>query len=549
MKRLGALVAVLALLWSGCVTGEGAAPRGVLQLSVEQQSTWIRAFNPLAPGEARWPTRAGIYEPLLVHNAVKGEWVPWLATGYRWSDDLLTLTFDIRRGVQWSDGAPMDAGDVAFTLDLLRRFPALDSGSVWSFLASVEAPDAATVVMRFKRVYVPSLSLVAAVPVVPEHVWSKVADPITFTNPDPVATGPFTEVRSFSNQMYELGRNPHYWQPGKPAVEALRFLAYPSNDQANLALVEGSVDWAGNFVPAIDRTFVARDPAHNRYWFPLLGTTVFLYANTTRAPFDDVRVRRALSLSIDRVRVADLAMYGTTVPSHPTGLSDGYADWRIQAGKGEDWTRFDVAEANRLLDEAGSRRGEDGLRRDAKGAPLRFEIGVVAGWSDWVRSAQLIARGLASVGIEAKVRPAEFSAWFSALQRGDFDLSVGWSNDGPTPYAFYRWLMSPATVMPVGEVAPGNWHRFGDREAGALLDRFEQTADVAEQHRLSEALQRRFMATLPAIPLFPGPQWAAFSTRRFTGFPTRENPYASPSPNAGAAPLLVLTELKPVEAP
>ena len=550
MSMLRAIVATCALLlWSGCVTGEGMAPRGVLSVSVEQQSTWIRAFNPLAPGEARWPTRAGIYEPLMVHNAVKGAWVPWLATGYRWSDDLLTLTFDIREGVKWSDGRPMTAADVAYTFGLLKRFPALDGGGLWSFLSSVSAPNATTVELRLSRVYVPSLALIASVPVVPEHVWSKVADPVTFTNPDPVATGPFTVVRSFSNQMYELGRNPNYWQAGKPKVDALRFLAYPSNDQANLALVEGSVDWAGNFVPAIDRTFVSRDPAHNGYWFPLMGSTVFLYANTTRKPFDDVRVRRALSLSIDRAKVADLAMYGTTVPSGPTGLSDGYAAWRTELGPAENWTRFDVAEANRLLDEAGLKRGSDGMRRDAKGAPLTFEIGVVAGWSDWVRAAQLIARGLQEVGVEAKVRPSEFSAWFSSLQRGEFDLAVSWSTDGPTPYAFYRWLMSPATVLPVGEVSPGNWHRFGDVASGKLLEQFEQTADEAQQRSIVEALEHRFAATLPAIPLFPGPQWAAFTTRRFTGFPTKENPYASPSPNAGGASLLVLTELQPVEAP
>jgi peptide/nickel transport system substrate-binding protein len=237
------------------------------------------------------------------------------------------------------------------------------------------------------------------------------------------------------------------------------------------------------------------------------------------------------------------------VPSDPTGLSDGYGSWRTELGPAENWTRFDVAEANRLLDEAGLARGADGMRRDAKGAPLTFEIGVVAGWSDWVRAAQLIARGLQEVGVEAKVRPSEFSAWFSSLQRGEFDLAVSWSTDGPTPYAFYRWLMAPATVLPVGEVSPGNWHRFGDDEAGRLLEQFEQTADEAQQRSIVEGLQHRFAATLPAIPLFPGPQWAAFTTRRFTGFPTKANPYASPSPNAGGASLLVLTELQPVEAP
>jgi peptide/nickel transport system substrate-binding protein len=87
-------------------------------------------------------------------------------------------------------------------------------------------------------------------------------------------------------------------------------IAYPSNDQANLALVEGEIDWAGNFVPAIERTFVARDRAHHGYWYPPTGSTVFVYPNTQRAPLDDVRVRKALSLAIDRRRVVDIGLYG-----------------------------------------------------------------------------------------------------------------------------------------------------------------------------------------------------------------------------------------------
>lgn len=544
-RALAILVAAAICAGSaGCETGRAGTPPGVLSVSVEQQSAWIRTFNPLAPGEARWPTRAGIYEPLLVHNPVAGEWVPWLATEWSWSDDLRSLTFDIREGVEWSDGTPMTARDVAFTFELLREVPALDQGGVWSFVDDVTV-DGSRVTLRTSRVYVPGLQVVAGVPIVPEHIWSEVDDPLTFTNPNPVATGPFTEVRTFQNQVYELGRNPNYWQDGRPYVEALRFLAYPGNDQANMALVEGTVDWAGNFVPAIDRTFVRRDPDHNKYWFPLVGSTVFLYANTTRAPFDDVRVRRALSLALNRERIVEVAMYDYTVPSSPTGLSDSYRSWRLDDDDVEDWTRHDVAEANALLDAAGLAMGDDGVRRGPDGRPLAFDIDVVSGWSDWVRAAQVIATDLRAVGIRAQVRPAEFSAWFSDLQRGEFELAVSWSNDGPSPYAFYRWLMSPDTVQPVGEISAGNWHRFADDEAQRLLDAFERTADRDAQGELADGLQRRFAETLPAIPLFPNPQWAAYSTRRFEGFPSPDAPYASPSPNALPSALLVLTTLRP----
>jgi peptide/nickel transport system substrate-binding protein len=116
---------------------------------------------------------------------------------------------------------------------------------------------------RFQREYVPGFAAIAHQPIVPEHAWRAVPDPVAFANPDPVATGPFTEVRLFRGQVYELGRNPRYWQLGKPAVEAIRLPAFPANDQANLALADGELDWAANYVPAVERVFVRRDPAHH----------------------------------------------------------------------------------------------------------------------------------------------------------------------------------------------------------------------------------------------------------------------------------------------
>src|SRR6185295_20174220 len=118
---------------------------------------------------------------------------------------------------------------------------------------------------------------------------------------------------------------------------------------------------------------------------------------------------------------------------------------------------------------AGCVRGDDGVRRTPDGHPLDFEIEVVSGWSDWVRASQLIARDLGAIGVRAHVQVYEFGAWMSRLQEGSFALSVGYSLDGPTPYRFYRWMMGSETVRPLGQLTPGNWHRFGDDAADQLL--------------------------------------------------------------------------------
>jgi peptide/nickel transport system substrate-binding protein len=513
-----------------------------LTVSIEQQSIWVRNFNPLLPpGRSRWPTRAGVYEPLHVYNPMTGVWTPWLALEHTWSSDLRTLRFALRPEVRWSDGAPFTADDVVFTFELMREHRALDLGHVWGYLGEIRAVDPLTVELDFSRVYVPGLEDVAHQPIVPRHVWERVADPTTFANPDPVGTGPFTEVRVFRDQVYELGANPMYWQ-GPPAVRALRMPAYPGNDAANLALVEGDVDWAGNFVPAVERTFVARDPEHHDAWSPLVGNMVLLWTNTARPPLDDVRVRKALSMAIDRARLVDVAMYGMTRPADATGLTDGYAAWLDPAAGDAAWVHHDPPAAGRLLDEAGFP-----LRGGRRG--LSFDIEVVSGWSDWVRAAQLIARDLAAIGVDAKLRVYDYGAWMSRLQEGSFSLSVGYSLDGPTPYRFYRWTMATSTVQPLGVTAPGNWHRHGDAVADRLLADFERAAAPEAQRELAAALQRRFAEVAPSIPLFPNPMWGETSTVRFVGFPHAGDPYARLSPHAEPDQLLILTSVSPREAP
>jgi peptide/nickel transport system substrate-binding protein len=564
------LVMGMALLSWGGLTGcskskqqEGSAPASgtatttapaaaakktnVLTVTQEAQASWIRNFNPLlAPGSARWPTRAGIYEPLFIYNTLKGEYVPWLASKYEWSEGNKRVTLTARPEVKWSDGQPFTAKDIAFTFELLKKHKALDLYGVWEFVDSIQAKDDNTVEFNLKRPYVPGFLYIAHQPIVAEHAWKDVQDPVTYKNENPVATGPFSVVKVFQNQVFELGRNPNYWQQGKPAIEGLRFPAYPGNDQANLALLNGELDWAGNFVPDIERVYVSKNKENNHYWFPLVGNTTTLYVNTKKKPFDDVRVRKAISMAIDREQIVKIAMYNYTKPSNPTGLSDAHAKWiSPEAEKAGDWVKLDVAKANALLDEAGFKRGEDGVRVGPDKQPLRYDVNVVTGWSDWVRAVQIICQNLKEIGIDASLKTYDLSPYLERIQKGEYDISISWTSEDPSPYYFYRDLMSTDTIKPTGEVAARNWGRYGNTEADGLFKAFEATSDAAEQKKLADQMQMIFVKNAPIIPLFPGPSWGEYNTARFTNFPNKENPYAKLTPNSAPENLFVLTEVKP----
>jgi peptide/nickel transport system substrate-binding protein len=546
------LVLIVSMLLMACSTAARATEPAMLTINLEQQSTWVRNFNLFSPDTRLQASQGVIYEPMLIFNKATGKLVPWLATDYAWSENNTVLTFTIRQGVKWSDGQPFTARDVVFTFDLLNKVPALlnNLGSVLTDdVENYSAPDDFTVQFKFKAVHTEALYVLANQLIVPEHIWKDIQDPATFTNEKPVGTGPFTEVTRFEDQIYIIEKNSYYWQEGKPYFQGLRFPAYPGNDQANMALANGELDWAGNFVPDADKTYVAKNPQNFHYYF-LGGDAIMLYINPTLKPFDNPEIRKAVSMGIDRKMIVNVAMFDYVPPLDATGLSDQYKIWKnpktIEAGV---WTNYDVKKANTLLDAAGMKKGSDGIRIGPDGKPMKYTLLVVNGWTDWISACQIIAQNMKDLGIAITLETPEQNAWQDEVFRGQHQWTIGWSSGGATPYNFYRGQMSKTTVSPVGEPANENWNRYVNPEADKLLDEFARISDPARQKELMDQIQMIFVNDAPALPLFPGPDWYEYVTTRFTGFPTKDNSYAPGPPwnTPVFAPngLLVLTNIKP----
>ena len=528
-----------------------AAPVKATAMTViqEQQASWIRNFNPLiAPGTARWPTRAGVYEPLMVYNTLKGEFVPWLATKSEWSPDNKKLTLTLRPGVKWSDGTPFTAKDVAFTFELLKKHKALDSRG------GVDLPGGRPgrrMTRRsssaLSRAYVPGLVYIAHQPIVPEHKWKDVAGPGHLHERDAGGDRPLHRGEGVPEPDLRARPQPALLAAGQ-ARRRERCASRPTPATIRPTSRCSPVRWTGPAAscPTSSGSSWPRTRTATTTGSRSSATPTTLYVNTAKKPFDDVRVRKAISMAIDRDQIVKVAMYGYTRPSDATALSDAHDRWRNpEAVAAGDWTKFDQAKANALLDEAGLKRGENGMRTLPDKTPMKFDINVVTGWSDWVRAVQLIAQNLKQVGIDANLKTYDFSPYFERIQKGEYDISIGWTSDEPTPYHVYRDLMGTETLRPIGEVSARNWNRFGSKEADALLHAFEGTNDPAEQKKIAGQMQMLFVQNAPAIPLFPGPSWGEYSTRRFTNFPNKDNPYAKLTPNSPPENLFVLVEVKP----
>lgn len=543
----GAVTSVAALLaLAGCSTSSpdgssassSAGSGHLLTIPREDMGTFTRNFNPFSPNAAPMTGQA-IYEPMLIFNPVQGKTVPWLAESWDTADDGKSMKFHLRKDVTWSDGKPLTAQDVVTTFAVQKK-----TLGGYDYLDSVTADDDQTVSFTFNRAYSVALYELGQQLVTPDHVWSKISDPSKDTNETPVGTGPFTEISNFQSQSFDLLPNEKYWQRDKVKIPGIRMLAFAGNDGANLAAVNGDVDWAPQYMADIQTAYVDKDPDHRHYWFPGIDSTIHWELNNTKAPFDDPAFRKAVSQAVDRETVCKTGMSGYASPVDPTGLGDGFKDWKDSDVVASKLCTYDKAAAEDALDAAGYKKGSDGVRTMPDGSALSFKISVGSTSSDWLSVAQIIVQNLKDVGVTATVDSPDWSEVSASLEDGTFDSAICWSSTGATPYTYYQSALSKEKLKAVGEQTFENYHRCGDEEATSLLADFAATFDEDEQKEICKKIQQRYLEVWPVCPLFPGPMWGAYTDVNFTGWPTEKNGYASLNVKATTT-VLVLTTLKP----
>jgi peptide/nickel transport system substrate-binding protein len=536
MRRLKTLGVIIAsgLLAAACGTSSSgsnnaSSSSGVLTIDNESGSLWTCNFNPYNLSDIGYAL-GPVYEPLVFVNALESaKATPWLATSWKWANGNKTLTFTIRNGVKWSDGKPMTAADVVFSFDLLKKFKALDVNSVWSVLSSVTQKGANQVVMTFKSPAVTYFYYIAdQVAIVPQHIWSKIADPVKYPDTHPVGTGAFT-VSPCSPQNITYKANPHYWQPGEPKLKTVNYPAFTTNDTANTYLADGQAQWGSQFIPSIQKFYSSKSPNYH-YWFPPIAN-VSVFINLKNSILSNVAVRQAMSYAINRQRASTIGEYGYEPPSNQAGIvTPTFSSWldSSQAGSFGSNYAFNPAKAISILKAAGFKMGSNGIMAKG-GQQLSFSIINNGGFSDWVAAVNVLQTDLKAVGIQVTPKNLAAPAYQAALYNGNYQLAYGDETGGPTPYYELRqWLFS-GNSAPIGQPAGSNFERYSNPATDALLNSYGNTTSPAAQHAIVDKLQLVMLKDVPVIPVTESVDWYQYDTGSFTGWVTKSNPYAQPA--------------------
>ena len=445
VRRCRASLLVVVALVIGLVSSVSACSRGErVDLGGESAGTLIAAIggepDQLDPHKTSAYFSFEVLENVfdtLVEPDENLELRPALAERWEVSKDQLTWTFHLRKGVTFHDGSAFTADDVVYSYRRIIDEKLANVGK-FSAVTNVNAPDPSTVTISVKQPTPNLLTNLGGFKGMAIVQRKNVESGRIATHP--IGTGPFVFQSQKSGDSINLRTNPSYWG-GAPKVSGVtfRFISEPST--ALSALQAGEIDWTDS-IPT-QRVAQLKDDESirlavtpgNDYWY--------LALNEARAPWNDVRVRRAIAYAIDRGAIVQATSYGTAVAN------------QLAIPKGNPWYTnyntysYDIKKAKDLL-------------RDAGASPKNLDMLVTAEYPKTVTAAQIIADNLAPLGITVNIRTVDFATWLDEQNSGHFDmLMMGWLGNIDPDDFYYAQQHTNGT---------GNAQKFSNPEVDRLLD-------------------------------------------------------------------------------
>jgi peptide/nickel transport system substrate-binding protein len=431
----------------------------------------------------------------LVKKDEKFDYVGDLASDIKQSSDGTVFTFTLRDGVKFHDGRAFSSADAKYTLDLVFSSSFAKSASFFegsgadkkSYIKSVEAPDARTLVVTLNHPWTGLLSNLVPVAIIPKDSYES-------QKTHPLGSGAF-KFKSYDNsqQVLDLESNADYWE-GAPHIPALRVRVIADTNALQAELRSGRVDIAP--LPTSLSPDAVRQLGEDRnlqvLQFTGSNVTVLTF-NCSQPPLNDVHVRQAIAYAVDRESLIRDLLLGQGKLAHSILPEESWA-----YVPGQKYS-FDPSMAKKLLDEAGLKDP------DGEGPQMRFTkplVYKVSGSSAAAKNyAGVVQNYLKNVGVPVTIETAELNTLFDELRRGNFQIFYGQWVGGNQDPIFFKDLFATSEI-PTEARASRNRSRYSNKEVDTLLDEAVNTFDREKAKQLYSRVQEIVSRDVPVLPLW-----------------------------------------------
>ena len=431
----------------------------------------------------------------LVRKDEKFDYSGELASDIKRSDDGLTFTFTLRDGVKFHDGRVLSSADAKYTLDLVFSSNFAKSASFFegtgaekrSYIKSVEAPDARTLVVTLTKPWVGLLSNLVPVAIIPKDSYES-------QKTHPLGSGPFKFIHyDNTQQVCDVEAFAEYWE-GAPKLQNVRVRVIPDMNALQAELQAGRVDIAPMPTSLSPDAVKRLEQDANLQVKVFSGSNVYLLTlNTSSPPLDNVKVRQAIAYSIDRESLVKNLLLGYAKIAHSIIPEES---WSYSTGT---TYSYDPAKAKRLLDEAGftDPDGDGPKMRFAKPVVYKLTGSSIAGR----QYAGVIQNSLKEIGVPVEIQTPETNTLFDELRRGNFQVAASQWVGGNQDPIFYKDLFASSEI-PTETRPSRNRSRYSNPELDKLLEEAVNTFDRARGKELYTRIQEIVSRDVPVFPLW-----------------------------------------------
>ncbi|MFP4171940.1 MAG: peptide-binding protein [Candidatus Hydrogenedentota bacterium] len=481
------------LLTAGCEPPEGFGEAGPPEDEAEERDyeradgDWLIMRMPSSPEHLNPYTSTDayameigelIFDGLLERNPETLEMEPNLAHDWEISDDNLEYTFHLRDDVVFHDGEPMTAEDVKFSFDTILD-PEVMAPHLRNYLediVEVEVIDDYTVRIECEKPYFRHLVMIGGTPIVPEHIYGEGNFNQHPNDRDPIGSGPYEFDSWRTGQRITLTRYEDYWGE-KPSLERRLFMFITEDNSAFQVLLQGNIDTM-EMTPElwVNRAQGERFEQSFRKYTYYQPRYSYIGWNMRRPQFEDKRVRRAMTMLLDRDEILDTIYHGLGEV-----ITGNFFIKNPEYNEEIDPLPFDPERAQELLDEAGWEDSTGDGIRDKDGESFEFELLIPADSQEDEQIATVFQQELSRAGIRMRIRRLEFATLLENVHRREFDaVRLGWSMP-PDPDPYQVWHSSQTD-------AGSNYVNFVNEEADEIIE--EARVEFDEDRRTE--LYRRF---------------------------------------------------------